>query len=127
MNKQKYPQYTPNPMFNGLPEYLKDPNNFDKIQKMLLETLATGCSHSEPSEWSACKKCTDNMIERRLLMQKLGFISIQQYMAWRKVMETILGRVKPKVKTNKYNKKVSKDGYEMLSEEEISKLEMPDE
>lgn len=126
-NKNNFPEYTPNPVFNGLPEYLKDPQHYDKIMRSLLETLATTCSHGDPSEMAKCHKCTQNMLERRALMNKLGFKSSAQFMAWRKVMETILGRTKKPEKTNKYNKKVTENGYEMLDEVEISKLELPED
>lgn len=78
-----------NPYFDNLPEYTKDPKNFKKIQRALLETLACGRIHSEPSEVFHCKKCNENVMERRKLMAKFGFKDAAQYMAWRKVHETI--------------------------------------
>lgn len=92
---QTLPKYTPNRFLKDLPEHLKDPKNFEKIQKALLETIRSCTkSHSEPADIPKCPKCTDGMLERRLLMKRLGFKSSAQYMAWRKVHTIIDRRVK---------------------------------
>lgn len=77
------------PLLADLPEYTKNPGNYMKIQRMLLETLACGTTHSDLHETALCPKCTDNMKERRKLMKKFGFTSSAQYMAWRAVMHKI--------------------------------------
>lgn len=77
------------PMLAGLPDYVKDPKNFYKIQKALLETMACHATHSEPMDVFKCKKCQENVLERRKLMKTFGFQSPAQYMAWRKTHETI--------------------------------------
>ena len=82
-----------NPMLALLPDHTKDPRNYMKIQKALLETLTCGKSHSDPIEMTSCKKCSQNMLERRELMKKFGFVSSEQYMEWRKVQETIRKRM----------------------------------
>lgn len=81
-----------NPLIASLPPYLKDPANFEKVQKSIIETFRSTCSHSDMLEWSNCLKCTKKMLERRALLKKLGFKSAAQYMAWRKVHETIVTR-----------------------------------
>lgn len=68
----------------GLPDYVKDPKNYMKIEKALLETLSCGKAHSDPHQMAMCITCGDNMIKRRKLMAKFGFHSIEQYFAWRK-------------------------------------------
>jgi hypothetical protein len=81
-----------NPL-DGLPEWLKNPANYSTVQKALLETMVCGKLHSDPSQSLNCQKCTDNMLTRRKLMEKFGFRSPAQYMAWRKTNEEIKSRM----------------------------------
>lgn len=81
-----------NPL-DGLPEYLKKPESYEKVQMALLDTLACGKTHSDPLQMMECKKCAENMLVRRQLMKKLGFSGVEQYMAWRKTHEEIKRRV----------------------------------
>jgi len=71
----------------GLPEYLKDPNVYDKVQKAIVSSIQSSCTHSDPSEWMSCRKCGEKMAERRALLKRLGFKSPAQYMQWKKVHE----------------------------------------
>lgn len=89
MTDKTFPTYTPNPLLKDLPEYLKDPANYMDIQKKILKTILTTCSHTEIAEYAICKKCTKNMLERRRLLKRLGFKNPMQYMAWRRVHEEI--------------------------------------
>lgn len=73
------------PILAGLPEYLKDPACFEKIQSKILKTFISTCAHSEVLEWAKCKKCTIKMLERRSLIKALGFKSHHQYMMWVKI------------------------------------------
>ena len=84
-----FPKYKGSSIFKGLSDYVKNPANFDRIQKSLIQTLATNCSHSEVSDYAKCKKCTQKMLERRKLLKKYGFKNPAQYMAWRKTHEYI--------------------------------------
>jgi hypothetical protein len=81
-------------VLTGLPEYLKDPANFDKVQKALIETLASPHSHSDLLEWSNCVNCQRKMHAHGEMMRKLGFHSPQQYRAWVKVHSKIKERVR---------------------------------
>jgi hypothetical protein len=80
-------------VLDGLPEYLKEPKNYNKIKKALLETLATKCSHAEVIEMAECVKCTEKMMERRTMIKKLGFKSMPQYMQWQRTHEEVKKRV----------------------------------
>lgn len=93
-----------NPHLASLPEFTRDPRNFHKIQKALLETLVCHTSHSEPLDVFKCKKCTKNMIERRKLMEKFGFKSPEQYMEWRREHEAV-------------KRIMSKDAYDSIIED----------
>lgn len=74
-----------------LPDSVKDPKNFEKIQRALLETIRK-CkkSHSDPHEMSLCKTCTEGMLERHALMGKFGFNSMKQYREWLKIMDIMI-------------------------------------
>ena len=74
-----------NPIFNGMPKFLKDPANFDDIRKQIFATVQTTCSHASLLEYASCKKCTEKMLERRRLLKNLGFKNPAQYMEWQKV------------------------------------------
>lgn len=75
-----------NPIFLGMPEYLKDPANYEKIQKTIIESFAGKHSHGEVVEWAACFACQKRFAERGHVIKKFGFRSPKQYMAWKKVM-----------------------------------------
>ena len=81
-----------NPLLVGLPDHLKDPQNYDKIRKAIYETLVSACSHSTVLDMQTCKKCTKKMYERRLLLRKLGFQNPAQYRKWVEVHEEIKER-----------------------------------
>ena|SRR3990167_4268491 len=82
----KFPKFTPNPLFKGLPKYLKDPKNYEKVQRMLLDTLAGTHSHGELETWASCLHCQIKLKNHGEAMRKLGFTSGKQYYAWKKVM-----------------------------------------
>jgi len=74
------------PFESGLEEH------FNKIQKVLLETLATKHSHSEMTEWSKCVGCQIKFRNHAQLMRKLGFKSGKQYREWKKIMDIIINK-----------------------------------
>jgi hypothetical protein len=86
-------------LVQSMPAHLKDPANYEKIRKVILEALAGGHSHGEMMEWAACAICQRRFFERRDVLKKLGFRNAAQYMAWQKIHEEI----KTRVKFNKYN------------------------
>lgn len=92
INKDTFPKYKPNPLFIGMPAYLKDPNNYVKIQKELLDALATTHSHSDVKKWSECFNCQIRVKTHRELMLKLGFKNGKQYMGWKKIMDIIINK-----------------------------------
>lgn len=73
----------------SLPAYLKDPANYYKIQKAILEAGATRHSHGEIGEWAKCKQCQQKEWNRKEMMLKLGFKSGAQYLQWKKIMNKI--------------------------------------
>lgn len=100
INPKTFPKKTPHPLLKDLSDYLKDPANFDAVQLKLLHALASKHSHGEVLEWANCSDCQDNLKKHQDLMKDLGFISAAQYLAWKKVHETIKGRERlPKYNT----------------------------
>ena len=96
MNKEeakKLPKYKQNPLLQGLPDYLKDPANFKKVQKALFDVLQSSHSHSEIIDWHECFPCQQRVRDHKEMMLKLGFKSPAQYSEWQKVMDTIKRRV----------------------------------
>ncbi len=88
-------------VFQGMPQYLKEPKNYEKVMKLLYEAGNSKCSHSDMFEYSACKKCEPARIRRAIVMRKLGFKGGQQYLAWRKTHENM--RVYHRDELEKYN------------------------
>lgn len=88
-----FPKHAPNPLLAGLSDYLKDPANYESVQRQLLEALASPHSHSDILEWGKCAECGPKIKAHRETMKKLGFKSSAQYMAWKRVHETIKGRI----------------------------------
>lgn len=86
-------KYKLHPLLASLPEWLKDPQNCDRVQRVILESLASKHSHGEIVEWASCVQCQKRFAERGFVLKKLGFSSPQQYMAWKKVHEQIKKRV----------------------------------
>ncbi len=79
-------------ILDGLPDWLKKPESYEKVQRAVLDAMASGCSHSDPAAWMDCKKCGAKMVERRLLLKRFGFKSPAQYLQWKKVHEVIKKR-----------------------------------
>ena len=79
-------QLKPSPIFRGMPAWLKDPKNYDKVQEIIIESFAGKHSHGEVVEWAACPDCQRRFMNRADTLQKLGFTSPAQYMAWKQVM-----------------------------------------
>ena len=77
------------PLLESLPDYLKEPANYYKVQKAIVDSVQTTCNHGDVLEMAECKKCTDMMLKRRKLMRELGFKNAGQYLAWKKVHEEI--------------------------------------
>ena len=75
--------------FKGMPPYLKEPSNYEKVMKAIYEAGNSRCSHSEIFEYAFCKKCEESRQNRVIMMKRLGFRDGQQYLAWRRVQENL--------------------------------------
>src|SRR3990167_10385940 len=99
-----FPKDISNPILRGLPVHLKDPANFEKVQRALLETLGGTHSHSELQTWGTCVPCQRKLRDHGLMMKKLGFKSPAQYRMWVRVHRKI--QEHEKVRLPKYNTKI---------------------
>lgn len=88
ITKDTFPRYKP--QANDFPAHLKDPKNYNAIQKALLETLAGGHTHSELVGWANCVTCQNKLANHGLMMRKLGFKSSAHYMSWKKIMSNMI-------------------------------------
>ena len=79
-----------NPLLRTIPDYVKDPKNYNTIQKQLLEVLASPHSHSELYQSAQCFDCQQKMKERKRVMMKFGFNTPAIYYEWHKVMRQML-------------------------------------
>ena len=79
-------------VLDGLPQYLKDLKNYNKVRKFIIQELASKHSHSEIMQWAACPTCQRRFHERGYVLKKLGFKSPAQYMMWSKVHAEIRTR-----------------------------------
>lgn len=93
-----FPKYIPNLLLKDLPEFLKDPLNYNKIQKALLNTLAGQHSHSEMVTWANCINCQNKMRNHAELMRKFGFKTPQQYMAWKKIIASMINKKRASIR-----------------------------
>lgn len=97
--KQPLPKYQLSPLIASMPEHLKDPANYERIKKAIADTmvftdtkLEKVCAHENIEAMSKCPKCTKRMLERRLLLRKLGFKNPAQLRIWHKIHTEIQQR-----------------------------------
>lgn len=87
--KQVPKDLKPNPVFDGMPEDLKNPDCFERIERRLAEIMSTGHRHKTVGAFVKCKPCNGARLKQQALRKELGFKSVAQYMEWRKVMTII--------------------------------------
>lgn len=93
------PRYKPNPLVANLPAHLKDPANFEKIKRVIAESMQ-GCkkTHEGIGEMATCPTCSEKMKERRLVLKRLGFQNPAQLRKWYEIHNTIQNQfVKTKI------------------------------
>lgn len=82
----------PDPIFKGMPSHLKDPKNYKKIEKRLIEILLSDHKHKTASSYVKCKQCQEKREQRAKQMKEIGFKSITQYLTWKKIMQIIINK-----------------------------------
>ena len=94
---KELPKVIRRPITESLPAYLKDPKNYDKINKYIIQTLASKHSHGEVVEWAKCAACQRRFAERSNVLKKLGFPTIKYYMAWKRIHERMKTLVRDRI------------------------------
>ena len=89
---KQLPTYIPNPLLAGLPDYLKDTANYQKVQKALFDILQSHHSHAEQIDFFKCFHCQIKVTDHKDLMLKFGFKSPAQYLEWKKTMNIIINK-----------------------------------
>lgn len=94
--------YKPDPVFNGLPDTLKNPRCFKRVLAKVLKAGESGHKHKYAVTWTKCKVCQSAFLNKRKVLKEFGFTDYQQFIKWRKVMSIIHYYKKhgTKVKTN---------------------------
>lgn len=80
----------PNPLFESLTDYLKDPANYEKIENELASMLKTDHKHKTVKEYVTCMWCQKKRELRQNRMRVMGFTSPEQFLEWRKIMQIII-------------------------------------
>ena len=89
LDLKQVPKLRPNPIFKGLSGKLKDPKNFDKVEKKLRNILKSDHEHKTVKSYATCLRCNEKRGERKKLMKEIGFKSVTQYMEWKKIQMII--------------------------------------
>lgn len=85
----KVPKLKPNPIFKGLPDALKNPESFKRIEDSLRLAILSDHQHKSVKEYVECKRCAVKLQRRQDLMKEFGFRSVNQYLEWKKIMDII--------------------------------------
>jgi hypothetical protein len=79
----------PMPILKDLPEELKDPKCFEKIEKKIWLIMKSDHTHRTISGFNKCKRCRDKREKRNQFIKDTGFKNYEQYMKWRQIMSII--------------------------------------
>lgn len=86
---KKVANLKPNPLFEGLPERLKDIEAYHKLENKLAEVVKTNHKHKTVREYVTCAWCNKKREMRTEVIKSEGFTSMNQYMEWKKIMQII--------------------------------------
>ena len=82
----------PNPIFERLSDELKDPKNFEKIERKIANTMLSDHKHATIKQFIKCKRCEAKRQKRAKVIKELGFTSPEQYQNWKKVLHKIINK-----------------------------------
>lgn len=85
----KIKKLKPNPIFKGLSPRLKNPDNFVKIEKELIDCLKSDHKHRIIKAYVSCAWCQKKLQLKQQRMLAMGFKDYGQYVEWRRVMQII--------------------------------------
>lgn len=73
-------------ILEGIPEYLKNYDNFFEVERKINEHLLSSHKHKSPSSYVKCAECQEKRKKRTEELKNLGFKSFGQYLEWKKIM-----------------------------------------
>ena len=89
IKSSKLGKLSPRPVLDGLPDSLKDIKCFDNIEKQLNKVLISDHEHTRIGQYIKCKRCQPKFQKRKEMIKNFGFLSINQYLEWRRIMNII--------------------------------------
>ncbi len=91
MKKELWPELKKlHPLVADLPDELKDPKCFKKIEKKLHKIMESDHNHKAMITFQKCKECQARFNEKRHQIKKYGFKSYEQYLFWKRIMDIIV-------------------------------------
>jgi len=81
-----------NPVFEGLPDEVKDPKNFKEIEKKLANTMVSDHKHATIKAFIKCKRCQIKVKKKADMIKELGFKDFAQYQDWKKIISIIINK-----------------------------------
>jgi len=78
-----------NPIFDGLPDSLKDIKNFEKADKAISSIMVSDHKHANIQMFMKCKRCQAKKARKDAMIKELGFKDYNQYQNWKRVMGVI--------------------------------------
>ena len=80
------------PLFDDLPEELKDSARYVEIERRLAQAVYSDHSHKSVKQYVTCKRCRPKMDQQRALKKEIGFTSQEQYLQWKRIMSIIIAQ-----------------------------------
>lgn len=81
-----------NPIFEGLSDEVKDPKNFEAIERKIVNTMLSDHKHATIKQFIKCKRCEVKRQKRARVIKEIGFKDAEQYQTWKKVMGMIISK-----------------------------------
>lgn len=90
LSMEKLKELSPHPLFESLPESLKDVKEFVATENRLAKMVYSDHTHKTIKAYVRCKSCKEKFNKKKEAIKALGFETTEQYLLWRKVMGIIL-------------------------------------
>ena len=81
-----------NPVFKDLPDELKDPKKFRKIEDKIMATMVSDHKHRKMENFMKCERCIAKRKRKLKAIKDFGFQNTEQYQNWKKVMTIIISK-----------------------------------
>lgn len=81
-----------NPLFDDLPEALKDSACYVDIERRLNQAVFSDHPHKTMKGYARCKRCTAGRERQAAIKKEVGFTSQDQYLEWKRIMSIIISQ-----------------------------------